>query len=92
MHVIRLSSDTHSFNSGQHIVPLTYSHNREQHSLETQIPLSMDLAPPSFYLLCIVNKDGVPSLGKTVRLLSQGDEKPATEIDDALNGEQITTK
>ncbi len=66
VHLIRLSSDTHSFNSTQHIVPLKFRQNEK--SLIASMPTDGNLAPPGYYLLFIVDKTGVPSLGKTVKL------------------------
>ncbi|RYZ52496.1 MAG: DUF1929 domain-containing protein [Proteobacteria bacterium] len=69
VHMIKLSSDTHSFNSSQHIVPLTFT--RTSKGLKAEVPREPAYAPPGYYFLFVVNRAGVPSLGKTIKLHTQ---------------------
>lgn len=77
VHMIKLSSDTHSFNSSQHIVPLTFA--AESKGLKATVSLEPAYAPPGYYFLFVVNKAGVPSLAKTVKLHTQKDNVQSTE-------------
>ncbi|HYG81904.1 MAG TPA: galactose oxidase-like domain-containing protein [Pyrinomonadaceae bacterium] len=64
--LLRCGSVTHSFNSDQRYVGLTIN-SRTTSSLTLQAPPNGFVAPPGYYLLFIL-KDGVPSVGRFVRL------------------------
>jgi hypothetical protein len=64
--LLRCGSVTHSFNSDQRYVGLTIN-SRTASSLALQAPPNGFVAPPGYYLLFIL-KDGVPSVGRFVRL------------------------
>jgi hypothetical protein len=64
--MIRLSSVTHSFNQNQRGNMLSFTVGSG--ALSVTAPLNGKLAPPGHYLLFIVNANGVPSIGKTVRI------------------------
>lgn len=64
-HLIKTGSVTHSENQDQRLVPITFDQNGNQLSINT--PASRNLAPPGHYLLFVVS-DGVPSVGKMVKL------------------------
>jgi fibronectin type 3 domain-containing protein len=57
---------THSFNADQSYVPLSFSVTGG--GLTVQAPADADLAPPGYYMLFIVNKNGVPSVAPFVQL------------------------
>jgi hypothetical protein len=65
--LIRLSSVTHSFNMDQRYVPLSFTVSGS--TLSVQAPVNSSLAPPGYYMLFIVNDQGVPSMAARVRLL-----------------------
>lgn len=67
--LIRLSSVTHSVNMDQRYVPLEFTPavglpNR----LLAQAPSSPTLAPPGYYMLFLVDGDGVPSVAEMIQL------------------------
>ena len=64
--LIRAGAVTHSFDFDQRFVGLTF--NVVVGGLQPRGPANGNLAPPGWYLLFIVNKDGVPSVGKFVHL------------------------
>jgi hypothetical protein len=64
--LIRNGSVTHAFNTDQTYVPLTFS--QTSGGLTVQGPANANLAPPGYYMLFIVNKNGVPSIAPMVRL------------------------
>ena len=66
VHMIRLSSDTHSFNSSQHRIPLLFTPTTDH--LDAILPSNGAFAPPGHYLLFIVNELGVPSEGRIIQL------------------------
>ncbi|NJO94070.1 MAG: DUF1929 domain-containing protein [Hydrococcus sp. RM1_1_31] len=57
---------THSFNMQQRYVGLTFS--TTSGGLSLQAPPNANIAPPGYYMLFIVNSNGVPSVAKFVRL------------------------
>jgi hypothetical protein len=64
--LIRSGSVTHSFDQSQRLVPLNFS--QASGGLTVTLPPSRAAAPPGPYLLFLVNADGVPSVGRILRL------------------------
>jgi galactose oxidase-like protein/Big-like domain-containing protein len=64
--LIRSGSVTHAFDQAQRLVPLNFSETSG--GLSVTLPASRNAAPPGPYLLFLVNADGVPSLGRIIRL------------------------
>jgi chitodextrinase len=57
--IVRLGSTTHAFNGGQHYVPLTFAAGSG--TLTVTAPANSNIATPGFYMLFIVDSNGVPS-------------------------------
>lgn len=70
--LIGTSAGTHSFNSGQRLVPLSFT--QQSYRLTTTIPAST-VAPPGYYQLVAVDTNGVPSRGVIVAI-GQGVSAP----------------
>jgi hypothetical protein len=64
--LLRPGSTTHGFDQNQRFMSLDFTSASGE--LRVTAPASGNLAPPGDYLLFIVNDDGVPSVGQTVRL------------------------
>ncbi|HEY7310523.1 MAG TPA: Ig-like domain-containing protein [Gemmataceae bacterium] len=64
--LIRNGSVTHAFNTDQTYVPLTFT--QTSGGLTITAPANSDLAPPGYYMLFLVNKEGVPSIAPMVNL------------------------
>jgi hypothetical protein len=64
--VIRASAVTHSFDMDQRLVGLNFSNGGS--SLTATAPPNGNIAPPGYYLLFLVNKNGVPSVGTFVQI------------------------
>jgi hypothetical protein len=64
VNLLRLSSDTHGFNSNQRFVPLSFAAASGQ--LAVTGPSSNIVAPPGHYLLFILDGNGIPSVGAIV--------------------------
>jgi hypothetical protein len=64
--LLRLASVTHSFDQNQRFLSLDFT--TASGALTVTAPASGNLAPPGHYLLFVVNDDGVPSVGQTVRI------------------------
>lgn len=73
--LLGISSGTHSFNSSQRRIPLSFS--QEQFRLTTTIP-SNTIAPPGYYQVVAVNDQGVPSAGVIIGI---GQNQAAPAID-----------
>lgn len=65
--LVRLSSVTHSVDQEQRYVPLTFT--RGDGILSARAPVNANIAPPGYYMLFIIDSDGVPSVAKMVQVL-----------------------
>jgi len=63
---IRLSSVTHTNNMGQRINRLSFS--QATGGLNVTAPSNPNLAPPGYYMLFILNGNGVPSVAQIIRI------------------------
>jgi hypothetical protein len=72
--LIRLGATTHQIDMDQRYLELTTFQGEA--GLIATAPASVNQAPPGYYMLFVVNKAGVPSFGKIVRLLSPADTTP----------------
>ena len=64
--LIRLGAVTHAFDQNQRYVPLTFQ--QATGGLTVQSPSSQNLAPPGYYMLFIVNSNGVPSMASMIQI------------------------
>lgn len=64
VHLIRLGSATHALNMDQRICRLSFTAGAG--SLSVAAPPDANLCPPGYYMMFIVNTDGVPSAAKMV--------------------------
>jgi galactose oxidase len=63
---IRLGSVTHSFNQSQRLVHLQFA--QASGGLNITAPANGNLAPPGYYMLFLVNSNGVPSVAKIIQI------------------------
>jgi hypothetical protein len=88
--LIRPGAVTHSFNQEQRMIDLEFTAGGGRLAIES--PPDPNLAPPGYYMLFLLNADGVPSEAAFIRL---GDDQPddvhgdatcdgAVDADDAL--------
>jgi len=64
--LVRLGSATHAFNTNQRILQLPFTAGAG--TLSVQTPANANLAPPGYYMLFILNANGVPSVASMVQL------------------------
>ena len=64
--LIKLGSVTHGFNFGQRLVKLKFS--QAAGSLSLTAPSNANLAPPGYYMLFVVDANGVPSIASIVQV------------------------
>ncbi|GKS70092.1 hypothetical protein W03_20960 [Nitrosomonas sp. PY1] len=64
--VLRIGSVTHAFNMGQVINELNFSVTTD--GLNITAPSSPNIAPPGYYMLFILNGNGVPSIAKFIKI------------------------
>ena len=64
--LVRLGSVTHSFNGNQRFVRLGFA--GAPGGVNATAPANNALAPPGHYLLFLVNRDGIPSVGRILHL------------------------
>jgi hypothetical protein len=63
--LIRTPSVTHAFDENQRYLPLSFTQGSGQ--LTVQTPSNRNSAPPGYYMLFVVNGNGVPSVASFVR-------------------------
>ncbi len=66
--LIRLSSVTHSVNMGQRYVQLAESIPSGS-AVSIPAPANGNLAPPGFYMLFVVDDDGIPSISRIIQVV-----------------------
>jgi hypothetical protein len=64
--LIRPGSCTHEINTDERSVPLTFTVSGT--TVTADVPSSVTLAPPGYYMLFVVNRDGVPSTAPWVHV------------------------
>jgi hypothetical protein len=64
--LMRLGAVTHAFDQDQRYVPLTFQQAPD--GLTIHSPSSAKLAPPGYYMLFIVNSQGVPSVASMIKV------------------------
>src|SRR5204863_6035467 len=64
--LIALSSVTHGFNMGQRISRPAFS--QASGGLNITAPSSANTTPPGYYMLFLLNSNGVPSVAKIMRI------------------------
>lgn len=67
INILALGSLTHGFNMGQRLAKLT-TFSQTSGGLNVTAPGSANLAPPGYYMLFLLNSQGVPSVAKFIRL------------------------
>jgi hypothetical protein len=73
--LVRLSSVTHAFNTDQRFIPLSFSASSST-SLRVTMPANANIAPPGYYMLFILNGNGVPSVAKIVQVVNNPGSQP----------------
>ena len=66
MVLIRPGSNTHEIDTDQRSVPLTFT--AAGTTVTAQVPTNKNLLPPGYYMLFIVNNNGVPGVAPWVRV------------------------
>jgi hypothetical protein len=66
VNLVSLGADTHQLDMNQHFVPLSFTANGN--GLSIQSPANAALAPPGYYMLFIVNGNGVPSVASIIQV------------------------
>lgn len=64
--LIRLGAPTHGQNMGQRFIPLTFTLSNNM--VTATAPADGNIAPPGYYMLFLVDSNGVPSIAEFVRV------------------------
>ena len=84
--IVRLGAVTHSNNMEQRYIPLSFTAGAT--SLTATAPANANVAPPGFYMLFIVDANGVPSVARMVSV--QGDSLPGVTLTQPPDGATFT--
>jgi Domain of unknown function (DUF1929)/Bacterial Ig domain/Glyoxal oxidase N-terminus/Galactose oxidase, central domain/Kelch motif len=74
--LVSLGADSHTLDMNQHFVPLSFTAGSG--SLTVSSPTSANVAPPGYYMVFIVNGNGVPSVASIVHIGAPVDTTPPT--------------
>ncbi|MEM7798161.1 MAG: galactose oxidase-like domain-containing protein [Chloroflexota bacterium] len=66
VHLIRLGAFTHAQDSSARLVPLSFTVTEAQ--IEAAIPESLNIVVPGYYMLFVLNDEGVPSVAEIVNI------------------------
>jgi len=66
--LVALSSTTHEFNMSQRFVRLAFSPAAEPNRFDVSVPDNPNIAPPGYYMMFVLNPNGVPSVGRMLVL------------------------
>jgi hypothetical protein len=73
--LIRLAAATHGFDQNQRYVPLAFQTQTTDIQITgavvngQDVPFDHNVVPPGYYMLFLLNEDGVPSTGRYIRML-----------------------
>jgi galactose oxidase-like protein/Big-like domain-containing protein len=84
--LIRLGAVTHSNNMEQRYIPLSFTTGAT--SLTATTPADANIAPPGYYMLFIIDGNGVPSVARMVNI--QGNSPPVVALTEPPNGATFT--
>ncbi len=84
--LIRLGAVTHSDNMEQRYIPLSFTAGAT--SLTAVGPANANVAPPGYYMLFIIDANGVPSVARMVSV--QGNSPPTVTLTQPANGATFT--
>jgi hypothetical protein len=73
--LVGLGAPTHGDDQGQRYVPLSFS--AAGTSLTVTSPANVNVAPPGYYMLFVVDSNGVPSVARMVKLTATAPPAPA---------------
>jgi hypothetical protein len=84
--LVRLGAVTHSDNMEQRYIPLAFTAGAT--SITATAPANANVAPPGFYMLFIIDANGVPSIARMVSV--QVDSPPAVTLTQPTDGATFT--
>lgn len=67
--LVKVSSTTHHYNTDQRLIWLQIQDSTSS-SVTAKAPINSKLAPPGYYMLHIINNQGIPSKGAMIRITS----------------------
>jgi hypothetical protein len=80
MTLVAISSTTHEFNVSQRFIRLAFSPAAEAGSFTVTPPSDPNIAPPGYYMLFVLNGNGVPSVARMVLLGGTGSGNAAPAV------------
>lgn len=88
--LVKLGAVTHSNNMDQRYVPLSFTAGNG--SLTVTAPANINIAPPGYYMLFIVNSAGVPSVAPIVNVSGAPAMAPTVQITAPASGSKFPFK
>jgi hypothetical protein len=75
VNLVSLGADTHQGDMNQHFVPLSFTQTAG--GLNVTVPSASAYAPPGYYMVFLVNGNGVPSTASMVQIMANPPAAPA---------------
>jgi galactose oxidase-like protein/Big-like domain-containing protein len=85
--LVRLGAVTHSDNMEQRYIPLSFTAGAT--TLTATAPANANIAPPGYYMLFIIDANGVPSVASMVSV-QPGNSLPSVTLTQPTNGQTFT--
>ena len=82
--LVRLGAVTHSNNMEQRYIPLSFAAGAT--SVTATAPANANVAPPGFYMLFIVDANGVPSVARMVNVQGNSNSTPDVTLTQPTDG------
>jgi hypothetical protein len=86
--LVRLGAVTHSNNMEQRYIPLSFTAGAT--SISATAPANANVAPPGFYMLFIIDANGVPSVARMVNVQASSNSAPAVTLTQPTDGATFT--
>jgi hypothetical protein len=74
VNLVHMGTVTHNVDMDQRLVPLNFTKTSD--SVQITGPANANVAPPGWYMVFLVDTNGVPSMGQIVRVDNSGDVTP----------------
>ena len=69
--LVRLMATTHHYDANQRFIWLQIE-NSTTNSITVSAPINANIAPPGYYMIHILNGNGIPSLAKIIKIPGSG--------------------
>jgi len=77
--LLRLQSATHHYDPNQRFVWLAVTGTTAS-SVTVAAPINANIAPPGYYMICLLNSSNTPSVGRVIKIPGASDISPPSKV------------